>query len=305
LRFKNPGLKSVGLVIMLASVATCAHGQQKKDAALLCKPEVFAQLKPLPKLDYQCRPDQPNDYDEAILKWPERLRAINGYLRELEALNGRGWWEQAVSELNLCYFRGEAGALDAEQAEKVRIGDYQINLFGDNQVRLVLTSDPCYQTGYGGSNAFLLYRREGRVFATQVLDGYFSRADNPVGLDFAGLRGERVIEISTGTGGLQPYRTNYYFVIDKRTGRAVPKRIFKEGKNLTNKITSVLILDDGTFPGGYEEMLIVKGNRLAGRFYTYKDTYGSGGLKDASGRSLRRIVHRWNGQYYTEGEVKK
>jgi hypothetical protein len=300
---KSLKLKLSCLAVLLA--ASPASAQEKRAAAPGCKPEVFARLKPLPVLDYSCRPDQSNDYDEAILKWPERLRAIKDYMLALEALNERGWWEASTGDLNLCYFRGETGPLDSEQAEKVRIGDYQINLFGDEQIRLVLAQDPCYQTGYGGSNAFLLYRRAGRVFATEVLDGYFSRADNSVALDFAQLSGERVIEVSTSTGGLQPYRTNYYFVIDKRSGRAVPKRIFKEGKGLTNKISSVMILDDGTFPKGFAEMEVVKDDRLAGQFYTYEDTYGSGRLKDASGRSLRRIVHTWNGRYYTEGSIKK
>ena len=83
----------------------------------------------------------------------------------------------------------------------------------------MLIPDPCYQTEYGGANAFLLYRKGGRVFVTQVLDGYFSRADNSIGLDFAKLNSQEIIEISTGSGGLNPSLTNYYFAIDPRLTR--------------------------------------------------------------------------------------
>jgi hypothetical protein len=286
------------LLIITASLCVNAAGQ-KNEAALVCKQEVFARLRPLPKLNYECRPGAVNDYDEAILKWPERIRAINDYMRRLEAFSSRGWWDVSVDEMNLCYFRGRAGALDEEEKEKFRRGDYSMSLFGNDRIRLVLAADPCYQTGYGGSNAFLLYNRNGRVSVTEVLDGHFSRADNSVALGFANSNGEQVIEIETTTGGLNPYMTNYYFVIDKATGKAVPERIFKEGKRLTNRMTSVLILDDGTFPGGYAEMVIVKGNRLAASFYRYEDAGDDGQITDAGGRKLRRSVYKWNGKYYT------
>lgn len=290
-------LKSLALIILIALASIVAWGQ-KGNQSLACRQEVFARLQPMPKLSYECRPDALNDYDEAILKRPERLRAIRDYMKRLASVSGSDWWEMSVDEMNVCYFRGGAGTLDEEEALRFRSGDYPVNLFGDGRVRLVVASDPCYQTGYGGSNAFLLYRRGGRTIVTQVLDGHFSRADNSIGLAFALLDTRQLIEISTATGGLNPYVTNYYFVLDKPTGKATPARIFKVGKGLTNKITSVLILDDGTFPEEFAEMQIIKGNRLAQRFYTYKDAVGQGSLKDSSGRSLRRSVYVWNGQYY-------
>jgi hypothetical protein len=291
--------KLKALVLLMLAVLLCAEADaQNKGGALVCKPEVFRRLKPLPKISYECRADAANDYDEAILKWPERLRAIQNYMLALQTLSDTGWWASAVDDLNLCYFRGSAGELSEDEAQRFRQGDYALNLFGNERIRLVLTPDPCYQTGFGGSNAFLLYRQRGRVFVTQVLDGHFSRADNSVALDFAQANGEQVIEVATTTGGLNPYTTNYYFVVDKRTGKALPKKLFKDGRALTNKMTSVLILDDGTFPQAYAEMRIIKGNRLADRFYTYSDTGGRGTVTDASGRRLRRITYRWNGQYY-------
>jgi hypothetical protein len=48
----------------------------------------------------------------------------------------------------------------------------------------------------------LIHRKAGRVLVTEVLDGFSSRPDNPVGLNFADLNGQQIIEISTGTGGL-------------------------------------------------------------------------------------------------------
>ena len=59
----------------------------------------------------------------------------------------------------------------------------------------MLIPDPCYQTEYGGANAFLLYRKGGRVFVTQMLNGYFSRADNSIGLASAKLDGHEIVEI--------------------------------------------------------------------------------------------------------------
>ena len=62
---------------------------------------------------------------------------------------------------------------------------------------------------------------------TQVLDGYFSRADNSVSIAFAKLNAQEIVEISTGTGGLTPSLTNYYFVIDPEPNQAVPMNLFK------------------------------------------------------------------------------
>lgn len=293
-------LKFLALCIPLSALFVNAPAQKtRKSAALVCKPEVFARLKPLPKLDYECAGTETNDSDETILKTPERRRAINDYMRRLAtSLHSPAWWETSVDDLNLCYFRGSAGEFSADEKERFRLGDYQINLFGNDRIRLILTSDPCYQTGYNGSNAFLLYRQNDRVTVTQVLDGYYSRADNSVGLDFARLNSEQLVEVYTSTGGLVPYITNYYFVIDEKTGKAVPKRLFKEGKTFTNQMTSAMILDDGTIHRRFPEMEVVKGNRLAARFNVYEDSDAPGSVTFA-GRSVQRRVYRWNGQYYS------
>src|SRR5688572_18377987 len=100
---------------------------------------------------------------------------------QLAALTNAAWWTTNVVDLNVCDFKHESGPLTEEQRRGFADGEYAFWLFGNDRIRLVLIPDPCYQTQYGGSNAFLLYRNAGKVFATQVLDGYFSRADNSVG----------------------------------------------------------------------------------------------------------------------------
>jgi hypothetical protein len=272
---------------------------QEENRILVCKNEAFAARKSLPKLRYQCRPDAPNDYDEVILRRPERIRAINDYMRRLALFNSKDWWEVATADLNICDFRGKPGNLSDEETRKFEDGEYLISLMGNDRIRLVLASDPCFQTGYNGSNAFLLYRNAGKVIVSQVLDGYFSRADNSVGIDFAVSNSEQIIEISTSTGGLGPYITNYYFVIDKVSRKAVPKNLFREGRRLTNKITSALImsdLGDSSSSQSNGEMKIVGGNRLAKTFNIYRDD--PKGEIDDGGRTLRRVAYRWNGQFY-------
>jgi hypothetical protein len=61
-------------------------------------------------------------------------------------------------------------------------GEYAFWLFGNDSCSADAdTRYPCYQTQYGGSNAFAAFIvKGGRVTVSQVLDGYFSRADNSV-----------------------------------------------------------------------------------------------------------------------------
>ena len=159
--------------------------------------------------------------------------------------------------------------------------------------------DPCYQTGYFGSNAFLLYRKEGKVFVTEVLDGFFSRHDNPVGMEVGDLMGQQVIEISTTTGGLHPSSTNYYFVINPRTNRAVPKKIFQGEKGPTNEVSSDLLMTDPAdldLPKDAYELNIIRGNKFAKSFSIYsEDTEGN--LETPRGKMSRSVL-KWNGRVY-------
>lgn len=294
------GFCFVGLVLLLAAPSVRTR-EPYEGQTTACKKEVFAALKPLPKLRYRCLPEGASDWDERILSTPGRARAMSSYLRALEGLSAPDWWQAQVADLNVCYFRGRPGALDKEEKEKFDVGDYVINLLGNSRTRLVITRDPCYQTGFGGSNAFLLYRMNRGVRATQVLDGFYSRADNPVALDFAANGAEEIVEISTGTGGLNPYSTSYYFVVDKRTGKAVPKKLFEEGGVMTNKLTSAMVL---TLPENEGELRVLNGRRLAESFYVYNDS-PEGGEIDDGGRMLNRIVYKWNGRFYTQAKSGK
>ena len=271
-----------GLLLVSAfcfSETTDSFGQRR--SPFVCKQTAHNAVKPPPELIYQCG-DLPNDWDEKILELPARREAIKKLMPQLAALTDAAWWTTNVVDLNVCDFKQEPGSLTAEQRSGFADGEYAFWLFGNDRIRLVLIPDPCYQTQYGGSNAFLLYRNGGKVFVTQVLDGYFSRADNSVGLAFAKLKSEDIIEISTGTGGLNPSLTNYYFTIDPQTNQAVPKKLFHETGESTNKISSALSLSAA------EPLKIVRGNTLAANFFIYRD----------NGSKLSRQVLRWNGNVY-------
>jgi hypothetical protein len=253
---------------------------------------VLAALKPTPELTYECN-KQLNDYDEKILKLPERVAAIKTLMSELASFNDAAWWSADIGDLGVCDFTGEAGTLTRDQRRSFLGGEYLFWLFGNDRNRLVLIPDPCYQTEYGGSNAFLLHRSGGRVSVTQVLDGYFSRADNSVSLAFAKQGGEEIIEISTGSGGLTPSLTNYYFTIDPRTNQAIPKKLFPGDNGLTNEISSAMLFNatPATTP-----LKIIRGQALAPSFIIYIDS--EKGKIDDNGRTLSRKLLRWNGKSY-------
>ena len=258
---------------------------QRPKAPLVCRQPVLAALKPMPELNYQCG-DQPNDWDEKILKLPARRSAIETLMLELSSFSDTAWWTADPVDLGVCEFSQKAGALTADQRRDFLDGEYLFWLFGNERIRLVLVPDPCYQTGYGGSNAFLLYRNGGKVFVSQVLDGYFSRADNSVNIAFARLNNEEIIEVSTGSGGLNPSLTNYYFVIDPRTNYAVPKKLFHGSDGLTNQISSTMLLNSSSRTT--EPLQIVRRNALAPNFVVYSD----------NGERVSRKVLRWNGHVY-------
>jgi hypothetical protein len=270
-----------GLFLILTLCVSKTTDSFAQRPALVCKQQVLTALRSKPELIYQCG-DLPNDWDEKILKLSARLDAIKTLTSELSAFSDAAWWTADALDLNVCDFKQETGPLTAEQRRGFADGEYAFWLFGNDRIRLVLIPDPCCQTQYGGSNAFLLYRNGGKVFVTQVLDGYFSRADNSVGLAFAKFKAEEIIEISTGTGGLNPSLTNYYFTIDPQTNHAVPRKLFHETGGSTNKISSPFLLSAA------EPLKIARSNALAANFFIYRD----------NGSKLSRKVLRWNGNVY-------
>jgi hypothetical protein len=287
---RDPLIRAALSFLLLLNFST-SFGQQRK-AALVCKRSVLAALKPKPELSYPCDA-QANDWDEKILKLPARLAAIKMLVAELSSYSETAWWAADAVELGVCDFTQKPGVLTRDQRRDFLNGEYLFWLFGNDRIRLVLLPDPCYQTQYGGSNAFLLYRAGGRVVVTQVLDGYFSRADNSVSLTLTTLNGQQLIEISTGSGGLNPSLTNYYFVIDPRTNHAVPKNLFRGDRGPTNEISSAMLL--GATPAS-EPLKIVRGQTLARSFTIYIDD--ANGKIDDNGRTLTRKILRWNGNAY-------
>ena len=214
------------------------------------------------------------DYGEEILKLPARLAAIHQLERSLESLTSAAWWNANVDDLNSCEIHGSVGKLTDEEKQKVSDNDYDLKIFGNHQIRLAVLADPCFATGYSGSNAFLLVRRGGKVFVTQVLNGYASRVGNSVGVDFANLNGQTIVEISTANS-FPPSLWYHYFVIDPKTNKAVPKKLFKEDNKLTNEIYSDMLMGepkDFGLPRDAKELNIIRNGRLAPTFSAYMRT---------------------------------
>jgi len=287
-------LKKINLMVVLLGLLSVPCPAQKKQANV-CNQATFAAFRRLPKPSYQC-PEGFNEWDEQILKVPERIAALSRLAGELESFTDAAWWQARVGDLNACEIHGQAGALDAEESASLTRGDYPINLFGDHSIRLIMVTDPCYQTEYNGSIAFLLYRFHGRVSVTKVLDGYYSRVDNSVGLDFANFNGQQIIEVST-SNSMPPSVMNHYFVIDPKTHRAVPKNIFKVGRRLTNRISSALILGEPAelgLPRNAQDMQLIRQHRLLPSFSVYTELFAGDGRN-----KLKRTVYRWNGRFYS------
>ena len=263
---------------------------QRSTQVLTCKKATLAALKPKPELSYECDA-QLQDWDEKILQLPARLAAIKTLESELASFTDAAWWTADPVDLGVCEFAGTVGTLTRDQRRSFLGDEYLFWLFGNDRIRLVLVSDPCYQTQYGGSNAFLLYRSGGRVTVTQVLNGFFSRADNPLTMAWAKLNNEQIVEVATWSGGLNPTLTNYYFVVHPKTGHAAPKNLFKGDHGPTNEITSALPLNNNS-----AALKIVRGQTLARSFILYVDD--PNGKIDGNGRTLSRRILHWNGRIY-------
>ena len=289
--------KIPGAILLVLSFAISSFAQKEKPVPV-CRDAAFAAFKPLPKLEYDC-PEETNDYDDKILKLPERTRAIRALMQSLEQFSNPAWWRANVEELNACKVHGRAGELTEDEKQQWNYGDYSFDLFGKNEMRLALIADPCYQTGYSGANAFLLYHKGGRVYVSQLINGYYSRVDNSVGIDYAKLNGRQIIEVSTANS-MPPSFINYYFEIDPATNKALPKNFFRDGRKPTNQIYSDMLMaepQDVGLPRNATELKIIVNGKMAQSFSAYEESPDERGI-DANGRKLRRIVYRWNGRIY-------
>jgi hypothetical protein len=195
---------------------------RKTKATMRCTSTALRAMKPLPELDYLCE-----DRDDDSLKSPERKQALREQMQGLERFTSPEWWAADTEELNVC------AALNKPQVisrDKYIAEGYPIDIYGDAHTRLVITSDPCVKYSYGTLNAFVLQHTATQVVVTQVLDGYFSRADNAVRMSITDRGGKRLLEVQVGSGGLHPESESFHFVIDPKTSRAVPRRRTKVGK---------------------------------------------------------------------------
>ena len=286
-------LRHATVAILVLTIINISLAQRRSNPPLVCKRSALTALKPKPELSYPCD-EQANDYDEKTLKLPARLAAIKTLMSQLSSFSDSAWWATDIVDLGVCDYTKKPGVLTRDERKSFLGDDYLFWLFGNDQIRLALISDPCYQTEYGGSNAFVLYRNGGRVFVTQVLDGYFSRADNSVNIGFAKLNAQDIVEISTGSGGLTPTLTNYYFVIDPKTNQVVPKNFFKGDHGPTNQISSAMLFND--VRAAATPLKVIQGQSLARSFTIYVDD--ANGKIDDNGRTLTRKTLRWNGNVY-------
>jgi len=287
---------SVLLLVAFAGVTVSSFAP--KDPPKVCKKSAFTAWRALPAIRYSCAGAK-NEWDEKILKLPSRIRALKVVMDQLETFNNPAWWKASTDDLNFCDLRRKPGTFTATEQEKFD-SNYVLKLFGNDHIRLVLLSDPCYQTEYAGSVGFLLNRNGTRTYASKALDGFFSRADNAVDVDFANLDREEIIEVATGTGGLHPELTNYYFTIDPKTNRAVPKNLFQGDKGPTNEITSAMLMGAPTDVGLSEDaeaLKIIDGHTLAKSFSIYTEVFEGGQIED-NGRMLNRTVLTWNGKVF-------
>ena len=285
-------------LITLWLVFSATGVAQKNKPVPACSERAFKAAKQFPKIEYEC-PEGVNEFDDKILKLPERLSSLRKAMRQLEQFTSPVWWDVSVDELNACSAHKSVGQLTDDEKHSWEQGDYGFNLNGNHEMRLVLLNDPCYQTEYAGSSGFLLYHKDGKVYVSQVLNGYYSRIDNSVGIDYAKLNGRQMIELSTANS-MPPSLFFYYFSIDPVTNKAVPAKIFQEGKKLTNEIYSDMLMADPKdvgLPASAKELNIFVNGRLAPSFSAYEENE-HGKIEPTEGRKLRRIIYRWNGRFY-------
>jgi hypothetical protein len=288
-------MRTIGYLLVVSSfLFSCVnHAAAQRNRSNVCSQVAFAAYKRLPALEYEC--PEGSDSDEALMKVPARLAGIRMIEKVLQTFDSAAWWNADAEELNNCEIHGRAGRLTNEEKKKVSDGDYDLKVFGNYQMRLIMLRDPCYATEYSGANGFLLYRRDRKVFVTQVLNGYASRVANSVGIDFAAMNGEQLIEISTANS-FPPSLVSYYFAIDTKTNHAVPKKIFKEDNKLTNEIYSDMLMGDPKdfgLPKEAAELNIIRNGRLAPSFSAYEqDEHGK------IDNRLRRLIYRWKGKFY-------
>lgn len=285
-------LLATGFVVFIPYRHVDSAPQPQRNRPLRCTKEALAALKPIPQFDYECV-----ERDEDNLKTPERQAALQDYLGELEsAFSNDGWWAAPVDDLNVCSIIHEERAMTARERQDYRGNNDEINLYGDGSTRLVIVADPCIKYSYGTLNAYLLQRANNHVYATQVVDAFYSRADNSVKMSVAAQNGERLMIIKRGlVDGTMPPQvqaTWAVYTINPNTHRAVPGKIFKENGKLTNEITwDAPPFADEEANNRWHAPELERNGKLLPRFYLYYPYKGRLGCD----------TYVWRGKYYARG----
>ena len=153
--------------------------------------------------------------------------------------------------------------------------------------------DPCVKYSYITRNAFVLQRAGGRVYATQVLDAFYTRADPGVSAELARQNGETLVVVETdlADGFMPPSLSGTYsvYAIDRRSHHAVPRNLFMDRGTLTNEFQyGQYLLDDEELAKQWHAPELVRNGRLLPQFYVYT-------LDD---NKFTRDAYAWNGKYY-------
>ena len=280
-------LFTVVLSLLPTFQITADMQKDDKKRPLRCTSAALAALKPIPKLEYECIGNTDED-----LKSSERKAALRTFLKEIETVYADdAWWAMSVEDLKQCALTNEARELTEEEREQLQ---YKVDLFGDGSTRLLTVVDPCIWYSSNTLNSYILQRAGNRVYATQVLNAYYTRIDEAVAMEVAENNGERLIFVYTNTSdGMMPpspFTTCYVYTINPRTHRAVPKNIFFD-KRLTNRFRydGYLFADeDEKLANRWHAPEFVHNGKLASHFYVY----------NLYKHRLSQETYVWNGRYF-------
>lgn len=278
-------LFTVVLSLLPTFQITAAVQKDDKKRPLRCTAAALAALKPIPKLEYECIGNTDED-----LKSSERKAALRTFLKEIETVYADdAWWATSVEDLKQCAMTNEARDLTKDEREQLQ---YKVDLFGDGSTRLLTVVDPCIWYSSNTLNSYILQRDGNRVYATQVLNAYYTRIDEAVAMEVAENNGERLIFIYTNTSdGMMPpspFTTCYVYAINPRTHRAVPKNIFFD-KRLTNRFRyDDYLFADEKLANRWHAPEFVHNGKLASRFTVYY----------LINHRLSRENYVWNGKYF-------
>jgi hypothetical protein len=290
----------IGLNLINANQAGQSKAQVRRSP---CTKEALAALKSFPKLDYRCG----EGHDDELKDSPRRRAALKAYLTRLESGAGARWWAAPVDELNACAIAKEARTLTDDERSEL---DSSAKISGDESTRFLVVPDPCVKFSYITRNAFVLQRADSRVYATQVVDAFYTRIDPGVEMELARQNGETLVIVQTTDEPTPtPEFSNYsirgigqstysIYAIDPATHHAKPKNLFMNGGKLTHVLFfEAYLLDDEKLEKQWHSPELVHNGTLAPRFQVYSLTDNRG----MEAKPLRKFLvetYVWNGQFY-------